>query len=129
MAHGESVGLPNALVQLQARYHHCDEVAPEKCLSAATIVSWRCEDLCIKELLDRYFDVAADLSKQRRRDISTRMHRYRRDASIRVAELFVRTSLPDFYEPDPLQPRDDFPRLLEPGLSSLSKRRGSSGFR
>src|SRR5258707_3802081 len=27
-----------ALVQLQAEYHHCDEVASEKCLSAATFV-------------------------------------------------------------------------------------------
>src|SRR6267378_2301033 len=30
--------MPNALVQLQARYYHCDEVASEKCLSAATFV-------------------------------------------------------------------------------------------
>ncbi len=29
---------PNALVQLQARYHHCGEAASEKCLSAATLV-------------------------------------------------------------------------------------------
>jgi hypothetical protein len=29
---------PNALVQLQARYHHCGEAASEKCLSAATFV-------------------------------------------------------------------------------------------
>jgi hypothetical protein len=32
--------LPNALVQLQAHYHHCGEAASEKCLSAATFVSW-----------------------------------------------------------------------------------------
>jgi hypothetical protein len=32
------VGLPNALVQLQAHYHHCGEAASEKCLSAATFV-------------------------------------------------------------------------------------------
>src|SRR3954469_5909801 len=32
---------PNALVQLQAPYHHCDEVASEKCLSAATFVRLR----------------------------------------------------------------------------------------
>jgi len=31
-------GLPNALVQLQAHYHHCGEAASEKCLSAATFV-------------------------------------------------------------------------------------------
>ena len=30
--------LPNALVQLQAHYHHCGEAASEKCLSAATFV-------------------------------------------------------------------------------------------
>jgi hypothetical protein len=32
-------GPSNALVQLQARYNRCDEVASEKCLSAATFVS------------------------------------------------------------------------------------------
>jgi hypothetical protein len=53
--------LYNALVQLQARYHHRGEAASEKCLSAATFVSWRCDDLLINELLDRYFDVAANL--------------------------------------------------------------------
>ncbi len=31
-------GPPNALVQLQAQYHHCGEAASEKCLSAATFV-------------------------------------------------------------------------------------------
>jgi hypothetical protein len=30
--------LSNALVQLQAHYHHCGEAASEKCLSAATFV-------------------------------------------------------------------------------------------
>jgi hypothetical protein len=33
--------LTNALVQLQARYHHCGKAAPEKCLSAATFVTQR----------------------------------------------------------------------------------------
>ena len=32
---------PNALVKLQAHYHHCGEAASEKCLSAATFVRWR----------------------------------------------------------------------------------------
>jgi len=32
------VDLPNALVQLQARYNHRGEAASEKCLSAATFV-------------------------------------------------------------------------------------------
>src|SRR5665811_1445586 len=36
-----ALGLPNALVQLQAQYHHCGEAASEKCLSAATFVRWR----------------------------------------------------------------------------------------
>src|SRR3954465_9733657 len=31
----------NALVQLQAHYHHCGEAASEKCLSAATFVRRR----------------------------------------------------------------------------------------
>jgi hypothetical protein len=51
----------NALVQLQAQYNHCGEAASEKCLSAATFVSWRCNELYINELLDRYLDVAANL--------------------------------------------------------------------
>jgi hypothetical protein len=34
----DTLWLYNALVQLQAQYHHCDEVASEKCLSAATFV-------------------------------------------------------------------------------------------
>ena len=33
--------LPNALLQLQAHYHPCGEVASEKCLSAATFVRQR----------------------------------------------------------------------------------------
>jgi hypothetical protein len=33
--------LLNALVQMQARYHHCGEGASEKCLAAATFVRWR----------------------------------------------------------------------------------------
>jgi hypothetical protein len=36
----ECIWLPNALVQLQAHYHHCGEAASEKCLSAATFVRW-----------------------------------------------------------------------------------------
>jgi hypothetical protein len=32
--------MPNALVQLQAHYHHCGVAASEKCLSAATSVRW-----------------------------------------------------------------------------------------
>jgi hypothetical protein len=35
---------PNALVQLQAHYHDCGEAASEKCLLAATFVSWQRED-------------------------------------------------------------------------------------
>lgn len=37
----ESVGLPNALVKPQARYHLCGEGASEKFLSAATLARWR----------------------------------------------------------------------------------------
>jgi len=43
-SHYEKVGrLPNALVQLQARYNRCDEVASKKCLSAATFVRPRAQ--------------------------------------------------------------------------------------
>jgi hypothetical protein len=67
--------------------------------SAATFVSWRCNELRIDELLDRYFDITANLPEERWRDISTRVHWNGGDARIRVSELFVRASLPDFYEP------------------------------
>src|SRR6267378_2952448 len=40
---------PNALVQLQAHYHHCGEAASEKCLSAATFV---------RQHVQRYFAAA-----------------------------------------------------------------------
>ena len=36
--------LPNALVQLQAQYHHCGEAASKECLSAATFVRHRGRD-------------------------------------------------------------------------------------
>jgi len=38
LLHVYRVWSPNALVQPQARYKHCDEVASEKRLSAATFV-------------------------------------------------------------------------------------------
>ncbi len=34
----------NALVQLQAHYHHCGVAASEKCLSAAAFVRWQSRD-------------------------------------------------------------------------------------
>jgi hypothetical protein len=44
-AQAESDSAPNALVQLQAQYKRCDEVASEKCMAAATFVrrqdTWR----------------------------------------------------------------------------------------
>src|SRR6266699_1550586 len=48
--------LPNAVVQLQARCHHCGEAASEECLSAATFVRPR---------LDRV-KVAGPLRRSRR---------------------------------------------------------------
>ena len=101
----------NALVQLQAQYNHCDEVASEECLSAATFVGWRCKGLNFNELLDRYFDVAADLPEQRRSYITAGMHGNCGHAPIWMAELFVRPSLANFDEPEFLQPRNDFSRL------------------
>jgi hypothetical protein len=71
----------------------------------------RCEDLCINELLDRYFDVAANLPEQRGGDISTRMHWDCGHTSVRVSKLFVRAALPDFDEPSFLQSLDNLARL------------------
>jgi hypothetical protein len=42
--------LSNALVQLQAHYHHCGEAASEKCLSAATFVRWQVSDVRMSSL-------------------------------------------------------------------------------
>src|SRR3954471_1914449 len=47
------VMMPNALVQLQARYHHCGEAASEKCLSAATIVRPLAGDQGMNAVLSR----------------------------------------------------------------------------
>jgi hypothetical protein len=38
--------LSNALLQLQAQYHHCGVAASEKCLSAATFVRRRIATMC-----------------------------------------------------------------------------------
>ena len=43
-SHVGSVCRSNAVVQLQAHYHHCGVAASEKCLSAATFVRWRSRD-------------------------------------------------------------------------------------
>lgn len=80
----------NALVQLRAQYNHWDEVASEECLSAATFVSWRCKDPYINELLDRYFDVAANLAEQCWRYVTVGMHGNCGYAPIWVTKLFVR---------------------------------------
>jgi hypothetical protein len=66
---------------------------------AATFVSWRCKGLYINELLDRYFDVAANLPEQRRRYVTAGMHGNCGYTPIWMAELFVGTPLPNFDEP------------------------------
>jgi len=66
-------------------------------LSAATFVSWRCKDLYINELMDRDFDIAADLPEQRRRNV-TGMHGDCGYAPIWMTKLFVRPSLANFAE-------------------------------
>ena len=43
------VRTPNALVQLQAHYHHCGEAASEECLSAATFVRRLGDDFGLSE--------------------------------------------------------------------------------
>ena len=56
-------------------------------------------------------DILENLSKQRRRHISTGVQRNRRFSSIGMAELLVRSSLPHFDESFMLEKRDDFSRL------------------
>jgi hypothetical protein len=52
--------------------------------------------------LNREANVARNVTEQRRRDVPALMHRYRGDAAVRVPELFVRTTLPDFPKAQPL---------------------------
>jgi hypothetical protein len=60
---------PNALVQLQARYHYCGVAASEKCLSAATYVRWRwgASEVDLRSVL---------------RDLFARVHPPRREARL-----------------------------------------------
>ena len=53
------MGLANALVQLQARYHHCGEAASEKCLSAATFVRRRAHRTVSRQRLKRQLATAS----------------------------------------------------------------------
>ena len=64
-----------------------------------------------EQLVDREAYVARDLPQQRGRDVAPCMEWNGRHTAVRVAELLVRTSLADFGEPQPLEQRDDFPRL------------------
>ena len=64
---------------------------------------------------------ACDLSEQRGRDVSALVNRNCSDATISVAELFVRTALANLSEAQPLQPCHDLTRLEDRWLGHESR--------
>jgi hypothetical protein len=64
-----------------------------------------------QQLVHREPNVARNLAKECRRDVTPRMEGNGRDATVRMAELLVRTALADFREAGPLEQRDHFTRL------------------
>jgi hypothetical protein len=75
----------------------------------------------INELLQCEANIACDLSEQRGRDVSALVNRNCSDATIGVAELFVRTALANLSEAQPLQPCHDLTRLEDRWLGQESR--------
>jgi hypothetical protein len=61
-----------------------------------------------KNIIDRQVDVLGDLAEQYRGDVSASVERHGCAASIRMAELLVGASLPDFLETQSFEYSDDF---------------------
>jgi hypothetical protein len=70
------------------------------------------------ELLDAHADVACDLSKECRRDIASRVERHRRDATVVVPELLVKSALGHFGEPEAFEDGHDLPRAEDREIAS-----------
>src|ERR1700674_3632307 len=68
----------NALVQQQARYHHCGEAASEKCLSAATFVRQRGG----RNLLRRWMFADRIRMSCREQPLAVSIHPYVRESSV-----------------------------------------------
>jgi len=66
-------------------------------------------------------NIACDLSEQRGRDVSALMNWHGSDATIGVAELFVRTALADLSEAQTLQPCHDLTSLEDRWLGHESR--------
>ena len=64
-----------------------------------------------EEFLQRQTNVGSNLPKQRRRDVSAAVKGHRGTPAVRMAILPMRTTLPNFGEPKPLQDRDDLARF------------------
>lgn len=64
-----------------------------------------------EKFLQRQTNVRSNLPKQRRRNVSTAVKGHRRTPAVRVAILPMRTPLPNFGKPKPLQDRDDLARF------------------
>ena len=67
----------------------------------------------LKQCFDGQADVAGNLAQQDRRDVAPLVEGNRRATSIRVAELLVRPSLPDFDEAESAKRRDDLAGLQD----------------
>jgi hypothetical protein len=59
-----------------------------------------------KKLVWSHTCVFDNLAEQEGGDVASAMNRHSRPATIRMLELFVGASLPDFFEPHSLQDRD-----------------------
>jgi len=71
--------------------------------------------LAREELSDRETDVASDLPQKGRGDVSGPMEGNGRRATVSMAELLVRSALPDLHEPEPLEQRDHLARSQNGG--------------
>ncbi len=66
-----------------------------------------------EQFLDRQPDVPRDLTQQSGRNVAADMEGDSGHATIRVAELFVRTALPNLGEAKSLEERDHLPGLQD----------------
>jgi hypothetical protein len=64
----------------------------------------------LEELFHRRADVADNLAKKKRRDVTSAVKRHGRAPTINVTKLLVGPSLPDLLEAHTVQDPDDFAR-------------------
>jgi hypothetical protein len=70
-----------------------------------------------EKLRQRQTNVRSNLAKQRRGDVSASVKGHRSAPAVRMAILPMRTTLPNFGEPKPLQDRDDLARFEDRSIA------------